>query len=114
MHNNRPLQNQEIRIAEHVAIACACGATVALIGVFLAPKTPGVVISCVSLMFLLMCHPVLILLPRLNRGKWLRIVGIAILAIVCVTFGAYVWPDTEPISDLTLDQAIVQQPYVVG
>jgi hypothetical protein len=112
--SNKPLQNQEIRIAEHVAIACFCMGTAVVIALFLVPKTPGIVAISVCLIFALMCHPILVLASKTSRAKWVNVVGIGVLAVSCLAFAEYVWPDTEPISDLAIDQTVIQQPYAVG
>jgi hypothetical protein len=85
-----------------------------VIAVFLLAKTPSIVIACVVTIFLLMCHPILVLAPMLTTRKWVRPVGMTFLALSCFGLAVNVWPDTEPISDLATDQSVIQRPYTVG
>jgi hypothetical protein len=103
------MEKQEMRIAEHVAMG-----TAVVIALFLVPKTPAIVAVSVCLIFALMCHPILEFASKISRAKWVKGVGIGVLAVLSLAFAQYVWPDTEPISDLAIDQSVIQQPYVVG
>ncbi len=111
MHN---VNKEELRLAEHIAIGCACGATVVVVALFLVPKTPGVVVFSMVLIFVLMCHPVLVLLPKLTKRIWPTVMGMMALVIASLVLAAYAWPDTEPVSDLALDEEVIHQPYVIG
>jgi hypothetical protein len=103
-----------MRIAEKVAIACACMGTSVIIALFLVPKTTGVVVLSVAVIFVLMCYPIFVFAPKLSKSKWMKRAGVTILVIACVGLADYAWPDTEPTSDLAIDQMIIQQPYAVG
>lgn len=99
----------EVQRAERFAIACQFFGAAVVIAQFIVPKTPYVVLASCLFLFSFLVYPLFVFLH--TTGK--RIAGGILLAIFTLLLGIYSWPDTDPTSDLSLEQ-VISHPFIAG